>query len=607
MSNGTIQGPDPILGTIQEVIILNEDDFVPWYKFTGYTATTRAELDITLTGASSGLHKVGREAHLGGDITGNTVIGLVDYGFSFDGTATGCKSFSVLGSATERCSIAIGDNSVSSGRSSIALGYNSVASCFNSLATNGGVTKDNFAIALGCGSVSEDTFALSMTCGCAKGNNSVSIGGGSVSHAYASISVAGGVACSTRSVAIGGDSISCGYNSISLMGGVASGTSAISFGSDSVARCFNTLALGGGFAFENYAIAMGSNSVSCGYASLALSSQACASGSSTTAIGGSSFSCGYNSLATNGSRVYGSLSTGVGAGTLVRGDLSTAIGAYSYSCGLYSASVNGGSALANYSFAVRGLTYGSNSAVIGNSTILASNSYILGNSHVIFSGNTGAVILGGGTPITLTGSSYIDYVITPNLSIWDTPSTGTNEDLLAWNPSTKKVLKIPQSSIVTTGGTGGVPTGGTTGQVLAKASNTDFDTDWVDQTGGGAALETIQVLTINDSNKTDGVTITGNTNILDIELTSGLTSNWIPAFMSGWTRARDYKMIITQNSNYGITASGLTGSTTVEFDDGVNTLPLVEDYFSSGDELIYQIIGLTDKGRVVGNPVLPEP
>jgi hypothetical protein len=31
----------------------------------------------------------------------------------------------------------------------------------------------------------------------------------------------------------------------------------------------------------------------------------------------------------------------------------------------------------------------------------------------------------------------------------------------------------------------GVITGGTTGQVLAKASSTDYDTEWVDQTGGG--------------------------------------------------------------------------------------------------------------------------
>ncbi|MGA0848169.1 MAG: hypothetical protein ACO3PY_06150, partial [Pontimonas sp.] len=31
----------------------------------------------------------------------------------------------------------------------------------------------------------------------------------------------------------------------------------------------------------------------------------------------------------------------------------------------------------------------------------------------------------------------------------------------------------------------GVPAGGTTGQVLGKASGADYDTAWVDQTGGG--------------------------------------------------------------------------------------------------------------------------
>lgn len=35
------------------------------------------------------------------------------------------------------------------------------------------------------------------------------------------------------------------------------------------------------------------------------------------------------------------------------------------------------------------------------------------------------------------------------------------------------------------GGSGNVPPGGTTGQVLAKASDTDYDTQWTDQTGGG--------------------------------------------------------------------------------------------------------------------------
>ncbi len=41
----------------------------------------------------------------------------------------------------------------------------------------------------------------------------------------------------------------------------------------------------------------------------------------------------------------------------------------------------------------------------------------------------------------------------------------------------------------------GVPTGGTSGQVLAKASGTDYDTHWVDQSGGGGGTVTADVST----------------------------------------------------------------------------------------------------------------
>jgi len=44
----------------------------------------------------------------------------------------------------------------------------------------------------------------------------------------------------------------------------------------------------------------------------------------------------------------------------------------------------------------------------------------------------------------------------------------------------------------------GVPVGGTTGQVLAKSSNTDFDTEWVDQTGGGSVAGSDTQLQFND-------------------------------------------------------------------------------------------------------------
>ena len=39
----------------------------------------------------------------------------------------------------------------------------------------------------------------------------------------------------------------------------------------------------------------------------------------------------------------------------------------------------------------------------------------------------------------------------------------------------------------------GVPSGGTTGQVLAKKTNADYDTEWVDQTGGGGGGVVIEV------------------------------------------------------------------------------------------------------------------
>ncbi|MBK7883525.1 MAG: hypothetical protein IPJ81_06800 [Chitinophagaceae bacterium] len=69
-------------------------------------------------------------------------------------------------------------------------------------------------------------------------------------------------------------------------------------------------------------------------------------------------------------------------------------------------------------------------------------------------------------------------------------------------PSSKLKLSIkPQDILVlkiNTGSEGGggivingIPVGGTTGQVLAKASDTDYDTEWVNQGGGGGAVNSV--------------------------------------------------------------------------------------------------------------------
>lgn len=59
-----------------------------------------------------------------------------------------------------------------------------------------------------------------------------------------------------------------------------------------------------------------------------------------------------------------------------------------------------------------------------------------------------------------------------------------------------------------------IPTGGTTGQVLAKKSDADRDTEWVDQTGGGGGTSNYNDL----SNKPQigGVTLSGNKTLHDL-------------------------------------------------------------------------------------------
>ena len=53
----------------------------------------------------------------------------------------------------------------------------------------------------------------------------------------------------------------------------------------------------------------------------------------------------------------------------------------------------------------------------------------------------------------------------------------------------------------------GVPTGGTTGQVLAKASGTDYDTEWVNQSGGGGTVQSVNNATPDQSGN---ITITAD-------------------------------------------------------------------------------------------------
>ena len=109
-----------------------------------------------------------------------------------------------------------------------------------------------------------------------------------------------------------------------------------------------------------------------------------------------------------------------------------------------------------------------------------------GNLDEVGAGATAFEVLGtvatvGDLPGGATQSDVYLVEADDNFYVWD----GS-----AW--ASIGTLAGPQGPAGATGPAGadgadgvGVITGGTTGQVLAKASNTDYDTEWVDQTGGG--------------------------------------------------------------------------------------------------------------------------
>jgi len=67
----------------------------------------------------------------------------------------------------------------------------------------------------------------------------------------------------------------------------------------------------------------------------------------------------------------------------------------------------------------------------------------------------------------------------------------------------------------------GVPTGGTTGQVLAKKSGTNYDTEWVDQSGGGGGTSDYTDLTNKPS--INNVALIGDKSLSDLGAASEST------------------------------------------------------------------------------------
>jgi hypothetical protein len=67
---------------------------------------------------------------------------------------------------------------------------------------------------------------------------------------------------------------------------------------------------------------------------------------------------------------------------------------------------------------------------------------------------------------------------------------------------------------------GTVPSGGTTGQVLKKASNTDYDTEWANESGGGGTSDYTQ---LSNKPQINSVTLTGNKTGAQLGLVDAVT------------------------------------------------------------------------------------
>ncbi len=155
------------------------------------------------------------------------------------------------------------------------------------------------------------------------------------------------------------------------------------------------------------------------------------------------------------------------------------------------------------------------------------------------------------TRITLDGTSTRFIVSSPTSATTITPTAGE-----AWI----EVSEIPQVLFLDRGATGpqgapgvGVPAGGSAGQVLEKASGTDYDTAWVTPSGGAGITELTGDATAGPGSGSQAATVVQARGLRE---TSGPTTLTMGAVADGQALARSGTTIVGVS---GIAPSGAAG------------------------------------------------
>jgi hypothetical protein len=132
----------------------------------------------------------------------------------------------------------------------------------------------------------------------------------------------------------------------------------------------------------------------------------------------------------------------------------------------------------------------------------------------------------------------------------------------------------------------GVPQSGTTGQILAKVDNTNYNTQWIDASGGstfpytGSAVITGSLRVINSGTGVNSLVVTSNGDVYNRGV-SGVTTNTffgeeVGRLSSGnGNTAIGYRALSGNTGGFGNTAVGLSSLTSNkngDFNTAINIL-----------------------------------
>ena len=210
---------------------------------------------------------------------------------------------------------------------------------------------------------------------------------------------------------------------------------------------------------------------------------------------------------------------------------------------------------------------------------------------------TGAVTLSasdvGALPDTYTAPVTSVNGQTGAVTVTDTDTTYTisiSGNVITLTPSTgtAQSITLPADSVSSVDGkTGSVtvlPSGGSSGQVLSKASGTNYDVEWTTPQGGGGGSDWTLVNSVTLSEATSMITIDKDTNGNSFALKDVLVVYYKDRANDEGTNSAGKIKLVGQWGTFTYSFTKLNGGT---FNDRNNEVTLKREYFSSkGNSII---------------------